>query len=87
LGKFPLPGALFDHMPFADHGYDAVSLVAIARSSLAVHTPRDAVDKLHRGGFERAGRVTLQVIQELLATGFPIREPPHLSDPFLRGGF
>jgi len=65
LGKFVLPGALFDHMPFADRGYDAGSLVAISRASLTVHTPQDDVEQLHPRGFEQTSQVVLQIIQKL----------------------
>ena len=65
LGKFSLPGAMFDHMPFAHHGYDAVSLTTISRASLAIHTSKDAQVQLHSRGFEQAGRVVLRIIQAL----------------------
>jgi hypothetical protein len=93
LGKFSLPGALFDHVPFADHGFDAGSLIAIGRASTAVHTPRDATDLLHVRGFEQAGRVAMQIIGKLLA--LPKADQPCLdsgidksdiykADPILR---
>jgi hypothetical protein len=65
LGKFSLPGAMFDHIPFARCGFDAVSLMAVGRASWAVHTPGDSADKLHIRGFEQAGRVAWRVIEKL----------------------
>jgi Zn-dependent M28 family amino/carboxypeptidase len=65
LGKFSLPGALFDHLPFTHHGFDAGSLISIGRASLSIHTSRDSVDQLHIRGFEQAGRVALQIIGKL----------------------
>jgi hypothetical protein len=65
LGKFSLPGAMFDHTPFARCGFDAVSLMAVGRASWAVHTPGDSADKLHIRGFEQAGRVAWRVIEKL----------------------
>jgi Zn-dependent M28 family amino/carboxypeptidase len=65
LGKFSLPGAMFDHTPFARCGFDAVSLMAVGRASWAVHTPGDSADKLHVRGFEQAGRVAWRVIEKL----------------------
>jgi hypothetical protein len=65
LGKFSLPGAMFDHTPFARCGFDAVSLMAVGRASWAVHTPGDSADKLHVRGFEQAGRVAWRVIEQL----------------------
>jgi hypothetical protein len=65
LGKFSLPGAMFDHTPFARCGFDAVSLMAVGRASWAVHTPGDSTDKLHVRGFEQVGRVAWRVIEKL----------------------
>jgi hypothetical protein len=65
LGEFSLPGAMFDHIPFARCGFDAVSLMAVGRASWAVHTPGDSADKLHIRGFEQAGRVAWRVIEKL----------------------
>lgn len=64
--RFGLICALFDHMPFARRGLDAVTLLAIGRATWAVHTPRDTADKLDVRGFERAARVVIRVV-ELLA--------------------
>ena len=65
LGRFLLPGAMFDHIPFARCGFDAVSLMAVGGASWAVHTPGDSADKLHVRGFEQAGRVVWRVIEKL----------------------
>ena len=65
LRRFLLPGAMFDHIPFARCGFDAVSLIAVGGTSWAVHTPADSADKLHVRGFEQAGRVMLRVIEKL----------------------
>jgi hypothetical protein len=66
LGKFLLPGAMFDHIPFARCGFDAVSLIAVGGTSWAVHTPADLADRLHIRGFEQAGRVVMRVIEKLV---------------------
>ncbi len=63
--RYSLPGALFDHMPFAQHGFDAVSLTAIGRATRFVHTANDSADKLDARGFEQAGRVALRVMERL----------------------
>ncbi len=65
LGRFLLPGAMFDHIPFARCGFDAVSLIAVSGASWAVHTPGDSAEKLHVRGFEQAGRVVLRAIEKL----------------------
>lgn len=65
LRFFNLPGALFDHIPFAEAGFEAVSLVTIGRASLAVHTRGDDTDKLDVEGFRQAGEWALKVIERL----------------------
>ena len=65
LKKFRFAGALFDHMLFAQHGFDAISLVAIGEASRAVHTPQDSIDRLRERGFAQAGQVALRVIEQL----------------------
>jgi hypothetical protein len=65
LGRLSLPGALYDHMPFAEAGFEAGSLVAIGPATRAVHTPRDTVDRLHLRGFEQAGAAALEVIRRM----------------------
>ena len=67
LKRFRLIGALYDHMPFAQHGFEALSLIAVGKASRSVHTPQDSIDKLHVRGFDQAGRVTLEVIERLAA--------------------
>jgi hypothetical protein len=66
LKRFGFIGALFDHIPFAQRGFDALSLVAVGRASRSVHTPADAIDQLHVRGFDQAGRVALRVIEDLI---------------------
>jgi hypothetical protein len=66
--RFGLPGVLFDHMPFARRGLDAVTLLAAGRATWAVHTPNDTVDKLDVQGFEQAGKVAIRVIRLLSET-------------------
>jgi Peptidase family M28 len=63
--RFRLIGALFDHVPLARHGFDAVSLITVGRASRSVHRPADAVGKLHVRGFDQGGRVTLKLIEKL----------------------
>jgi hypothetical protein len=65
LGGFNLPGALFDHIPFAEAGFDAVSLITIGKASRYIHSPGDSADKLDPRGFDQAGRVALKVIEQL----------------------
>lgn len=66
LKRFGFVGALFDHMPFAQRGFDAVSLIAVGHASRSVHTPADAIDQLHVRGFDQAARVALRVIEKLI---------------------
>ena len=65
LSRFGLTGVLFDHIPFAQHGFDAVTLVTLGKASLSVHTAGDTIDKLHVRGFEQAGQVALEVAEKL----------------------
>lgn len=65
LKRFAFVGALFDSIPFAQRGFDALSLMTVGRASRSVHTPRDAVDQLHVRGFDQAGCVALRVIEQL----------------------
>jgi hypothetical protein len=67
LGRFTLPGALFDHIPFSNLGLDAGSLIAIGRDSIKVHTPQDTPDRLDARGFDQAGKVALQIMSRLVA--------------------
>jgi Zn-dependent M28 family amino/carboxypeptidase len=66
LKRFGFIGALFDHIPFAQHGFDAISLITVGRASRSVHTPADSIDKLHVRGFDQAGRVALRVIDQII---------------------
>lgn len=65
IGRFRFIGALFDHIPFAQRGLDAVSLIAVGRASRSVHTRHDTLERLHVRGFEQAGLVALQIIERL----------------------
>jgi Zn-dependent M28 family amino/carboxypeptidase len=66
LKRFGFAGALFDHIPFAQRGFDAISLIAVGRASRSVHTPADSIEQLHVRGFDQAGRVALQVIEQMM---------------------
>jgi ABC-type multidrug transport system fused ATPase/permease subunit len=66
LKRFGFIGALFDHIPFAQRGFDAISLITVGKASRSVHTPADAIDKLHVRGFDQAGRVALRVIDHMI---------------------
>jgi hypothetical protein len=65
IGRFSLPGAMFDHIPFAVEGYDAISVIGIGKSTRWIHTAKDSPDKLHLRGFEQAGRLAVRVIEKL----------------------
>jgi hypothetical protein len=69
VGKYSLFGAMFDHVPFAQRGLDAVSLAVIGKATRAVHTPGDSADKLHVRGFDQAGQVALRVIEKMVELG------------------
>ncbi|MBI5563831.1 MAG: M28 family peptidase [Chloroflexi bacterium] len=66
IRRFRFIGALFDHIPFAQQGLDAVSLIAVGRASRSIHTSHDSINQLHVRGFEQAGRVALRVIGQLV---------------------
>ena len=66
IGRFRFIGALFDHIPFAQRGLDAVSIITVGRASRSIHTPNDTIDHLHESGFDQAGRVALRVISQLV---------------------
>jgi Ca2+/Na+ antiporter len=66
LKRFSFIGALFDHIPFAQRGLDAISLIAVGQASRSVHTPADSIDKLHVRGFDQAGRAALRVIEQII---------------------
>jgi hypothetical protein len=65
IGRFSLPGAMFDHVPFEQEGLDAISIISIGSSSWWIHTRHDSPDKLDSAGFEQAGKLALRVIEEL----------------------
>lgn len=65
VGRFSLPGALFDHIPFSRAGYDALSLIGIGKSSLVVHSEKDSKEMLHVNGFEQAGRLGVRVVEKI----------------------
>lgn len=66
IKRFRFIGALFDHIPFAQRGLDAVSLIAVGRASRSIHTSHDTIDQLHERGFNQAGRMALHVINQLV---------------------
>ena len=66
IRRFRFIGALFDHLPFAQRGLDAVSLIAVGRASRSIHTRHDTLERLHARGFDQAGRVALHVISQLV---------------------
>ncbi len=65
LSRFNLVGALFDHLPFAEAGLEAISLTTVGRASWWVHTPQDSADKLDAEGFRQAGLVAVRVMERL----------------------
>ncbi len=65
VGRLPLVGAQFDHLPFADAGIDAVSLVTAGWAALRVHTPNDNTAQLNVEGFRQGGAVALKVLEAL----------------------
>ncbi len=80
---FSMVGLSYDHVPFAEAGFDAVSLIAIGRATWAVHTPHDTAELLHPRGFAQAGAIALRVIaqmqQEMPGGTRPWDKPPGLS--------
>ena len=66
---FSMVGLSYDHVPFAERGFDAVSLIAIGKATWAVHTPRDTAGVLHPRGFEQAGQIALKIVERLLMPG------------------
>ncbi len=65
VGRFTLPGALFDHIPFANEGFDALSVIGIGRLSWVVHSEKDSPEQLNVAGFDQAGRLAVRVIEKL----------------------
>jgi Zn-dependent M28 family amino/carboxypeptidase len=68
IKRFRFIGALFDHIPFAQRGLDAVSLIAVGRASRSIHTAHDTIDQLHERGFNQAGQVALRIVEYLKST-------------------
>jgi hypothetical protein len=62
LGRLPLIGAAFDHVPFAHAGCDSVSLASLGAASRSVHTPRDTPNRLDARGFRQAGLAVLGIV-------------------------
>ena len=58
-------GAMADHFPFAAAGIEAVTLAAVGRDSLAIHTPGDTPDRLNAETMGRVGRIALAVIEKI----------------------
>lgn len=69
LTRFNLPAALLDHLPFAEQGYAAVTLLSIGRASLYVHTRKDTVERLDSEGFAKAGEVAAGFVERLAVGG------------------
>ena len=67
LGALPLVGAQFDHLPFADVGLDAATLVTAGWAALSVHTGREVASHRECEGFRRAGAVALKVLERFSA--------------------
>ncbi len=93
LRGFGLPGALFDHMPFSDAGFDAASLIAIGAHTRHIHSANDSADKLDTRGFDQAGQVAMEVISRMAKTGAPStngtarsmnKQDLYRQDPLLR---
>lgn len=63
VGRFGLPGALYDHIPFSRAGLEAGTIIATSQASLAVHTARDEVEQLSVEGFRRAGELILEFVK------------------------
>ncbi len=84
LRRLALPGLLFDHMPFARRGFDALTLIGLGRATWSIHTRADSADRLHPRGFEQAGRVAWRVIEKLSASAASSstapRRPPRRPD-------
>lgn len=68
IGRFPAIGALFDHFPLAERGFDAITLIGIGRASAAVHTPSDTPERLSADAFETIGRLACRVIERVANT-------------------
>lgn len=75
LKPFSMVGLSYDHVPFAEAGFDAVSLIAIGRATWTVHTPRDTAERLHPRGFAQAGAIALCVIEQDKPAACPTGSP------------
>jgi hypothetical protein len=65
LRNFWLPGAKLDHMPFAELGFSAGSIIGIGKASRRVHTPRDVKEILQIGGFRQSGEAIYLVMEKI----------------------
>jgi hypothetical protein len=83
LARIPPVGALYDHIPFAEAGIDALTLAVIGPEARWVHTRGDTGERLHVAGFQQAGEIGLRAALAL-ATG-PGPESPTTSDPAAGG--
>jgi len=70
---------MFDHVPFTEGGYDAVSLIAIGRASWSIHTSQDTANNLHIRGFDQAGRLAIRVIDKLSGSEIYSKQNNHLE--------
>jgi len=64
---FALVGALMDHIPFAQAGFDAISLTTSGKASWWIHTQNDSVEHLHPKGFSEAGNVAMRVVEKIVS--------------------
>ncbi len=69
LGRAGAVGLLLDHIPFAQAGIDAVTLVSIGWSARTIHTAHDTPDNFSPEAFTRAAKVVIQVAEELAGVG------------------
>lgn len=65
LRRFNWPGLLFDHLPFARAGVEAVTLLSVGSGVETVHTRRDTADRLHPQGFAQTGAVAVALLERL----------------------
>jgi len=65
VNRFALISALVDHIPFAEAGLDAISLITIGKAMWWLHTPYDSIEQLHLRGFDQAGNAALRVIEKI----------------------
>ncbi|MEE9215972.1 MAG: M28 family peptidase [Anaerolineales bacterium] len=69
MGRAAAVGLLLDHIPFAQAGIDAVSLVSIGWSARTIHTAHDTPDNFSAEAFARTAKVVIQVAEELAGVG------------------